>query len=353
MLRFARTSWRACCRRAPVRTSATAAAVTLSTLPLLPSLLALLPKRAEQAILSRIKAHSLGRRAYNTLCWHPHSFGRRQALRPWLRQLVTTSCVFVGGDGRATATPRDALPPRRGVRIVAISDTHNLHEDLQNVPDGDVLIHCGDGLRRGGDEDAVRALGQWLASQPHAVKVVTGGNHDATLEKLPRARVAELLGSDVSFVANEGFEIEGIRIFVSPYSNANSSRSPNRAFQGDDVLAELRATLPAFAKEGLDVLVSHGPPAGILDKGAGSGALAELVCDTKPRYHIFGHQHNCFGTIVKGRTCFVNASSTDGLFALCKPPLVVDVVAEDAVPMAPSESFFDVDYMRGRLELVS
>ena len=239
------------------------------------------------------------------------------------------------------------------MRIVAISDTHNLHEDLQNVPDGDVLIHCGDGLRRGGDEDAVRALGQWLASQPHAVKVVTGGNHDATLERLSRERVAELLGSDVSFVANAGLEVGGIRIFVSPYSNANSARSPNRAFQGDDVLDELRATLPAFAKEGLDVLVTHGPPARILDKGAGSDALAQLVRETAPRYHIFGHQHNCFGAIVKGRTCFVNASSTDGLFALCKPPLVVDVVADDAVPMAPSESFFDVDYVRGRLALVS
>ena len=318
----------------------------------MPSLLALLPKRAEQAILKSIKAHSLGRRAYNALCWHPHSFGRRQALRPWLRALVTTSCVHVAADGRATAKPRDALPPRRGVRIVAISDTHNLHEDLRHVPDGDVLIHCGDGLRRGGDEEGVAALGRWLASQPHAVKVVTGGNHDATLERLPRERVAELLGTGVHFAVNEGLEVEGIRIFVSPYSNANSARSPNRAFQSDDVLDELRATLPAFAKDGLDVLVSHGPPAGILDKGAGSGALAELVRDTKPRYHIFGHQHNCFGTIVKGPTCFVNASSTDGLFALCKPPLVVDVVAEDTA-MAPSESFFDVDYMRRRLALVS
>ena len=319
----------------------------------MPSLLSLLPQRLEHAILRTIKASSLTRRAYNTLCWHPHSFGRRQALRPWLRSLVTTSCVHVAADGRATATPRDALPPRRGVRIVAISDTHNLHEDLREVPDGDVLIHCGDGLRRGGDEEGVAALGRWLASQPHSIKVVTGGNHDATLEELPRARVAELLGTGVHFAVNEGIEVEGIRIFVSPYSNANSSRSPNRAFQGDDVLEELRATLPAFAREGLDVFVSHGPPAGILDKGAGSDALAELVRDTKPRYHIFGHQHNCFGAIVKGRTCFVNASSTDGLFALCKPPLVVDVVAEDAVPMAPNESFFDVDYLRGRLALVS
>lgn len=305
---------------------------------------------------------------YNTLCWHPHSFGRRHALRPWLRQLVTTSCVYVDSDGRARSLARDALPPRaaarldgratpaaretprNGVRIVAISDTHNLHDDLCDVPDGDVLIHCGDGLRRGGDEDAVRALGLWLASQPHAVKVVTGGNHDATLERLPRARVAELLGRDVSFLVNEGFVIGGMRIFVSPYSNANSARSPNRAFQSDGVLDELRAMLPVFARNGLDVFVSHGPPAGILDQGAGSDALATLVRETVPRYHIFGHQHNCFGTSVQDGTCFVNASSTDGLFALCKPPLVIDVA--DAAPMAPSESFFDVDYAGRRLELV-
>lgn len=334
-----------------MRTSATAAAMTLPMLPMLPSLLGLLPKRVEQAILSRIKARPIMRRAYNTLCWHPHSFGRRHALRPWLRQLVTTSCMFVGSDGRAKAAARDALPPRSGVRIVAISDTHNLHGDPRDVPDGDVLIHCGDGLRRGGDEDAVRALGRWLASQPHAVKVVTGGNHDATLERLPRARVAELLGSDVSFMVNEGFVFGGMRIFVSPYSNANSARSPNRAFQSDSVLDELRATLPVFARDGLDVFVSHGPPAGILDKGAASDALATLVRETAPRYHIFGHQHNCFGTSVQDGTCFVNASSTEGLFALCKPPLVIDVA--DAAPMAASESFFDVNYAGRRLELVS
>ena len=120
-----------------MRTSATAAAITLTTLPIMPSLLALLPQRLERAILSTIKAHSLGRRAYNTLCWHPHSFGRRQALRPWLRQLVTTSCVHVAADGRATATPRDALPPRRGVRIVAVTNRDATRRRLLQDDDGD------------------------------------------------------------------------------------------------------------------------------------------------------------------------------------------------------------------------
>ena len=46
--------------------------------------------------------------------------------------------------------------------------------------------------------------------------------------------------------------------------------------------------------------MTHGPPARILDKGAGSDALAQLVRETAPRYHIFGHQHNCFGTTVRG-----------------------------------------------------
>ena len=34
------------------------------------------------------------------------------------------------------------LPP--GLRIVIISDTHGKHQHIQNVPDGDVLIHGGD-----------------------------------------------------------------------------------------------------------------------------------------------------------------------------------------------------------------
>jgi len=32
---------------------------------------------------------------------------------------------------------------RRSLKVVVFSDTHNLHEELK-IPDGDILIHCGD-----------------------------------------------------------------------------------------------------------------------------------------------------------------------------------------------------------------
>ena len=44
---------------------------------------------------------------------------------------------------KRTAAPMKTAAPRRTVRIVCISDTHELHREL-SVPDGDLLIHSGD-----------------------------------------------------------------------------------------------------------------------------------------------------------------------------------------------------------------
>ena len=86
----------------------------------------------------------------------------------------------------------------------------------------------------------------------------------------------------------------------------------------------------------VDIFVSHGPPAGVMDWGTGSTALAELARDLAPKVHVFGHQHNCFGAVVLPPTAFLNASSTDGLFSLVKPPLVVDVAPRAAAAAASS-----------------
>ena len=43
-------------------------------------------------------------------------------------------------------------------RIVAIADTHLYHEDLPELPAGDILIHAGDLLQRGDLEELERGL---------------------------------------------------------------------------------------------------------------------------------------------------------------------------------------------------
>ncbi|KAL7471651.1 hypothetical protein ACHAXS_011938 [Conticribra weissflogii] len=81
------------------------------------------------------------------------------------------------------------------LRLVFLSDTHGKHRSI-SVPNGDILIHCGDILLRygfsnssgGGGIGGEGRLGldefdAWLRTLPHKMKIVVGGNHDAALEE--------------------------------------------------------------------------------------------------------------------------------------------------------------------------
>ena len=266
--------------------------------------------------------------------WHLKTSLRRFVLRLWLRRCLAENVVYVGDDG-ARLVGASALPPRRGdkLRLVVVSDTHTYEAALRGVPNGDALVHCGDVLRGGKAEGErhVADLGKWLGAQPHGRKLVLGGNHDRLLESLPRARVADLLGAGVTYVEDEGVVVKGVSLFLSPYSSPNNAASPNRAFQGAKRFDAMRAKLAAFRERGaVDVLVTHGPPAGVLDCGAGSGRLAATVRDLRPRFHLFGHQHNVHGIERVRDTVFVNCSVADGWFAVTRPPVVLDVAVAAA-----------------------
>ena len=60
---------------------------------------------------------------------------------------------------------------RQMVRVVAVSDTHGLHDALGPLPPGDILIHCGDFTDKGSAAE-VASFNRWLGEQPHAVKLV-------------------------------------------------------------------------------------------------------------------------------------------------------------------------------------
>ena len=66
-----------------------------------------------------------------------------------------TGCTYVHyGTGACTLSPEGPPPQPSGtVRFVIVSDTHLRHRDLPALPGGcDVLVHCGDVLLQGGDE---------------------------------------------------------------------------------------------------------------------------------------------------------------------------------------------------------
>ena len=63
----------------------------------------------------------------------------------------------------------------------------------------------------------------------------------------------------------------------------------------------------------VDLLVTHCPPAGILDlnaekKSAGSQYLRDKVVAIKPKYHIFGHIHESAGMVKRWGTTFLNVA---------------------------------------------
>ena len=106
---------------------------------------------------------------------------------------------------------------------------------------------------------------------------------------------------------NEGTEIEGLQIWGSPvtplYGGAFGLSS-----------AKDRKRLYAQIPEGIDVLITHGPPYGILDLGPGSHLnqgcpeLLDAVMRVRPKLHVFGHIHGAYGVFRTEHTTFVNAS---------------------------------------------
>lgn len=79
-------------------------------------------------------------------------------------------------------------PPQNkpSIRIICISDTHN--NLPSQIPDGDLLIHCGD-LTNNGTLSEIQVELDWLASLPHKHKIVIAGNHDSYFD--PKSRRLE------------------------------------------------------------------------------------------------------------------------------------------------------------------
>lgn len=208
------------------------------------------------------------------------------------------------------------------MRIVALSDTHNRHDAIQ-VPDGDVLVHAGDITGRGRLSE-LEAFAAWWKAQPHRHKVIIAGNHDFCFEREDERDVACEMLDGSHYLQDEMVVLEGLKFFGSPWQPwffgwaFNLRRGP--------ALADTWQAIP----EDTDVLVTHGPPRGVLDEtstgeNVGCDDLLRRVEGIKPRLHVFGHIHEAYGVEKRGRTIFANASSCDLSYDPIHLPLVFDL----------------------------
>ena len=205
------------------------------------------------------------------------------------------------------------------MRIVHLSDTHNHHRNIE-VPDGDILIHSGDATISGRVPE-VHDFNLWLGSLPHKYKIFVPGNHDFLFEEdLDQAR--KLLSS-ATLLIDEEVTIEGLRIYGTPWV----PQFGFWAFMRPDMrLTQFFDKIP----DDLDILISHGPPFGILDNGgfgfSGSMTLMKAVYRAQPEFHLFGHIHEGYGKHEDTQTTYLNSALCHpALFKITKEPRILDL----------------------------
>jgi Icc-related predicted phosphoesterase len=191
------------------------------------------------------------------------------------------------------------------LRILALSDTHELHRELDRLPEADLLIHAGDWTFFSKSVSAIEDFDFWLGEQPIRHRsVLVPGNHEFYLEA---DRSRRSLTSSATVLIEESLTVDGLKIWGSPITPLDGG-----AFGVSN--PEIRAAHYTKIPMDTHILVTHGPPFGILDGKPGTSehfgcpALLQAVRRIKPLVHIFGHVHIGYGIWQSADTTFINAS---------------------------------------------
>ena len=219
------------------------------------------------------------------------------------------------------------------MEIVILSDNHSNWKIDVPTPKEDmasVLIHCGDWSYLGSPDEMVD-FRNWLARQPHTHKLFVWGNHEKieSQELYWKEYLEEVSG--VKCIHNTEFTIDGVRFFGSSYTPIFL----NWAFMKDN---EQRKRYWENAPDDIDILVTHGPPFGLLDvvegetKNLGCVHLRNYVERVKPKLACFGHIHTGHGQMTlkawdptEQNTLCVNASLLDERYKMVNEPVVITI----------------------------
>ena len=204
------------------------------------------------------------------------------------------------------------------MKIVCFADTHGQH-DAVDVPDGDILLFAGD-MSTLGRERTIKKFNDFLGRLPHPHKITIAGNHDFLFEK--DTSFARSLITNAIYLEDSMVEIEGINIYGSPFTPIFH----DWAFMLSQ--EDLRKKWELVPSD-VDILLTHGPPRGYGDKtvlglDAGDDELLEIIRKIKPRYNIYGHIHEGYGTFKEGATTLINASVLNEYSQVVHPPIVID-----------------------------
>ena len=191
------------------------------------------------------------------------------------------------------------------------------------LPKGDLIIHAGDVSSRGLKSEVLDFL-DWFGALNFPYKIFIAGNHDFYFEKEKKEEIEKVIPSNVIYLNDSGITIEGIKIWGSPIQPWFYDWAFNR--QRGEEIAKHWALIP----EDTNILVTHGPAFGLLDKTfreevVGCKDLLEKIKKVQPQFHIAGHIHEAYGQVEKDGTNFINASVLDLNYRLVNKPVEFDI----------------------------
>lgn len=218
------------------------------------------------------------------------------------------------------------------MKICAISDTHSYHRKI-NMPmdkDIDTLIHAGDITWRG-ELDIIEDFSNWLKELPYKNKIVIFGNHSLGIQRgHKRERALDMIrNTGAHYLEDSGITIDGIDIYGSPATPFFHNWEWN--YQRGKDIAAVWSRIPTST----NILVTHGPPYGILDEAPRDwGQFENVGCEdllarikelTNLKLHVFGHIHHAYGMKEIDGVKFVNASTCTEAYAPTNPPIVIEL----------------------------
>ena len=194
-------------------------------------------------------------------------------------------------------------------RIVCTAD---LHENLIEIPDCDVLLIAGDvsfafkgACRQAG---VPRRPVQGVArAGPAAEIVLVAGNHDQSIEAWGMPD-----GLRCHYLEDAGTELFGLRIWGTPWQPwfydwaFNAPRRHGEAFSRRSSSDSRRHRHPDLPRAATWIRRSHRSPDG--QPHVGSTALTEAIRRLQPRLMVCGHIHSGYGRYRLGVTEIINAA---------------------------------------------
>ena len=197
------------------------------------------------------------------------------------------------------------------MKILPLSDTHNCHHRLRDLPEADVVVHSGDFCMVGTEQEALDFL-NWFCDLPYKHKIFICGHHDdclygANIDGLP---------DNVHQLNNSGIVIDGVKFYGVPMFL-------------EDCVTDRQCRNYANIPDDTDVLITHSPALGILDFddniNYGSEELLNRINPLCLKAHLFGHIHAQHGIEQLNGVIFSNGAIMNGDYTILNKPNIIEI----------------------------